>query len=135
MATAFHIKCKGCELDRHVVLGQGNDAFYEFSEDVLFFCKNCDDLIVLNVPVQLDEIAFKLEGDFSTPWSETTTGDSPLERRRICEEEMVKCVAGYYDTPDCTRCGSTTVARHNTIPDHCPRCGDELVVRKEATFE
>lgn len=131
MGVAYHFHCAACGLDRHALLGQGDDAFYEFCEEALFYCEACRELEVVTVPVSLEDLRVMLEGDFQTPWSDLTRGDAPETRRRNAEEELVKAMVGYYDRPECPHCFGTSIHRLTLPVEACPRCGGKLSSRRE----
>ncbi|MBE7559698.1 hypothetical protein HS125_12425 [bacterium] len=135
MGVGYHLHCPECGLDRHVLLGQGDDAFYEFCEEALFYCEDCRELEVVTVPISAEDLQLMLEGDFSQPWSKLTLHDNPDERRRMAEQELVKILVGYYDRPECPRCLGINIRRLVTPVEVCPRCGGQLATDREMLWE
>ncbi len=135
MGVGYRIRCLACGLDRQALLGQGDDAFYEFCEEALFYCEDCRDVEVVTVPISSEDLQLMLDGDFSKPWSKLTTGDSAEQRRRVAEQELVKVLVGYYDDPECPRCGGTQVRRLAVPVEVCPRCGGEIAMDRELLWE
>jgi hypothetical protein len=135
MSILYHVHCDSCDYIDHFLVGQGDDAFYEFSEDVLFHCKSCDHLVVINSPISAAELQHKLEVGFATPWSDITKDDSEDTRYDICYSELQKVLVGYYGKPECPRCAKKKLVRLEKPPEDCPLCNATLIIEKDLEWE
>lgn len=135
MGKGYSISCSGCHYHRDVLVGQGDDAFYEFYEETLFLCHGCRQLTVITTVRPYDVLLFMLEEGFTRPWSDVTAAhDDPADRMRQCEELIAGYLDGDYDHYLCAHCGSDQLEECDGIPLTCPQCG-ELTLETCSEFD
>lgn len=122
MGTGYTVRCTACGYHRDLLLGQGDDAFYEFYEEVLYVCFDCRQLTVVTTPRPYDMLVYMREEGFTKPWSGITSGDDPELRAQHCTELIACYLAGDFDEMQCNHCGSTNLEACEGIPLTCPQC-------------
>lgn len=123
MGHGYSVTCSACGYHRDLLLGQGDDAFYEFYEERCYFCAGCRQLTVVTTPLPYDLLVFMREQGFLQPWSELTApGDDPDARLQTCEDLIARYLAGSYEELPCAHCGSVELTECEEIPTTCPQC-------------